>query len=84
MADIKNNLGEDSAKLEPVYENMVMDIEPARVENMVVMEPENEDMVNIILVEAGPRDNEMTENENHEFKTNISDEIKLQEHPEKS
>ena len=84
MADIKNNLGEDSAKLEPVYENMVMDIEPARVENMVVMEPENEDMVNIILVKTGPGDNEMTENENHEFKTNIPDEIKLQEHPEKS
>ena len=64
---------------------MVMDIEPAGTENMAVMEPENRDMVSIILgVEAGPGDKEIYENENNVFETNIPEDIKLQEHLEES
>ena len=65
---IKNSLGEESVKLEPVDECMMMDIGPAGTESMVVMEPENGDMVSIILVvEAGPGDKEIKENENNVF-----------------
>ena len=83
MADIKTSLGEDSVKLD---EHMVMDFKLARVENMAMMEPEKEDMANIFIlgVEAGPIDKEIKKNENNVFKTNIPEDIKLQEHLDES
>ena len=74
MADIKTSLGKNSVKLD---EHMVMDFELSGVGNMAMMEPEKEDIANILGVEAGPMDKEIKNNENKVFKTNIPEDIKL-------
>ena len=84
MVDIEHSLGEDGVKLESVDGDIVMDIKPARGEDMVVVEPGNGDRVDIILVEAEPTENVITDKESQDFYTHIPEDTMLQEHLEAS